>query len=222
MKKLEIACFTNASIQIAFENGANRIELCDQMEVGGTTPSIEMVKFASQFNIPKYMMVRPRGGNFVYSNEEFEIMKKSILEFKNQNINGFVFGLLTEDFQVDISKNKELIHLANPLPCTFHRAFDEVIDRKQALEDCISCGFENILTSGTKKTALEGKESIKDLIQQANNRIIIMPGGGIRSSNIEELDRFVQANWYHSAAIIDGSNTANAEEIQNLKQKLHA
>lgn len=222
MKKLEIACFTNASIQIAFENGADRIELCDQMEVGGTTPSIEMVKFASKFNIPKYMMVRPRGGNFVYSNEEFEIMKKSILEFKNQNINGFVFGLLTEDFQVDISKNKELIHLANPLPCTFHRAFDEVIDRKQALEDCISCGFENILTSGTKKTALEGKESIKDLIQQANNRIIIMPGGGIRSSNIEELDRFVQANWYHSAAIIDGSNTANAEEIQNLKQKLHA
>ena len=222
MKKLEIACFTNASIQIAFENGADRIELCDQMEVGGTTPSIEMVKFASQFNIPKYMMIRPRGGNFIYSDEEFEIMKKSILEFKNQNINGFVFGLLTEDFQVDISKNKELIHLANPLPCTFHRAFDEVIDRKQALEDCISCGFENILTSGTKKTALEGKESIKDLIQQANNRIIIMPGGGIRSSNIEELDRFVQANWYHSAAIIDGSNTANAEEIQNLKQKLHA
>ena len=168
------------------------------------------------------MMVRPRGGNFVYSNEEFEIMKKSILEFKKQAIDGFVFGLLTEDFQVDISKNKELIQLAHPLPCTFHRAFDEVIDRKQALEDCISCGFENILTSGTKKTALEGKEFIKDLIQQANNRIIIMPGGGVRSSNIEELDRFVQANWYHSAAITDGYEIANAEEILNLKQKLHA
>ena len=222
MKKLEIACFTNASIQIAFENGADRIELCDQMEVGGTTPSIEMVKFASKFNIPKYIMIRPRGGNFVYSTEEFETMKKSLLELKKQAIDGFVFGLLTEDFQVDISKNKELIQLAHPLPCTFHRAFDEVIDRKQALEDCISCGFENILTSGTKKTALEGKEFIKDLIQQANNRITIMPGGGIRSSNIEELDRFVQANWYHSAAITDGSNTANAEEIQNLKQKLHA
>lgn len=222
MKKLEIACFTNASIQIAFENGADRIELCDQMEVGGTTPSIEMVKFASKFNIPKYIMIRPRGGNFVYSTEEFETMKKSLLELKKQAIDGFVFGLLNEEFQIDIQKNKELIQLAHPLPCTFHRAFDEVIDRKQALEDCISCGFENILTSGTKKTALEGKEFIKDLIQQANNRIIIMPGGGIRSSNIEELDRFVQANWYHSAAIIDGSNTANAEEIQNLKQKLHA
>lgn len=222
MKKLEIACFTNASIQIAFENGADRIELCDQMEVGGTTPSIEMVKFASKFNIPKYMMVRPRGGNFVYSNEEFEIMKKSILEFKNQNINGFVFGLLNEEFQIDIQKNKELIQLAHPLPCSFHRAFDQVIEVQQALEDCITCGFQNILTSGLKQTALEGKEILQALIQQANNRITIMPGGGVRSSNIEELDRFVQANWYHSAAIIDGSNTANAEEIQNLKQKLHA
>lgn len=222
MKKLEIACFTNTSIQIAFENGADRIELCDQMEVGGTTPSIEMVKFASQFNIPKYIMIRPRGGNFVYSDEEFETMKKSIIEFKDQNINGFVFGLLTEDFQVDIHKNKELLQLAYPLPCTFHRAFDEVLNRKKALEDCVICGFENILTSGTKKTALEGKEFIKDLIQQANNRIIIMPGGGVRSSNIEELDSYVNSNWYHSAAITDGYEIANAEEIQNLKQKLHA
>jgi len=222
MKKLEIACFTNASIQIAFENGADRIELCDQMEVGGTTPSIEMVKFASKFNIPKYIMIRPRGGNFIYSDEEFEIMKKSILEFKNQNINGFVFGLLTEEFQVDIPKNKELIQLAHPLPCTFHRAFDQVIEVKQALEDCITCGFQNILTSGLKQTAIEGKEILQDLIQQANNRIIIMPGGGVRSSNIEELNSFVNSNWYHSAAITDGYEIANAKEIQNFKQKLNA
>jgi copper homeostasis protein len=222
MKKLEIACFTNTSIQIAFENEADRIELCDQMEVGGTTPSIEMVKFASQFNIPKYIMIRPRGGNFVYSTEEFETMKKSLLELKKQAIDGFVFGLLTEDFQVDISKNKELIQLAHPLPCTFHRAFDQVIEVKQALEDCITCGFQNILTSGLKQTAIEGKEILQDLIQQANNRIIIMPGGGVRSSNIEELDSFVNSNWYHSATITDGYEIANAKEIQNLKQKLNA
>lgn len=222
MKKLEIACFTIASIKIALKNGANRIELCDQMEVGGTTPSDEMVTEAAKYDLLKYAMIRPRGGNFIYSTEEFETMKKSLLDLKEQAIDGFVFGLLTEDFQVDISKNKELIQLAHPLPCTFHRAFDQVIEVKQALEDCITCGFENILTSGLKQTAIEGKEILQDLIQQANNRITIMPGGGVRSSNIEELDHFVQANWYHSAAITDGSNTANAEEIQNLKQKLHA
>lgn len=222
MKKLEIACFTLQSIQIAFENGANRIELCEQMEVGGTTPSSEMVTFASKFNIPKYVMIRPRGGNFVYTNEEFETMKKSILNFKNQSINGFVFGILSEDLQIDNIRNSELISIAHPLPCTFHRAFDEVVDTKKALEDCITCGFENILTSGTKKTALEGKEILHELIRQANNRITIMPGGGIRSVTISELNSFVNANWYHSAAITDSGEIANSTEILDLIHKLNA
>ena len=109
--------------KLLFENGADRIELCDQMEVGGTTPSIEMVKFASKFNIPKIYYDSTKRRKFYLFKCRVSNNEKSILEFKNQNINGFVFGLLTEDFQVDIAKNKELIQLANPLPLHLSSCF---------------------------------------------------------------------------------------------------
>lgn len=147
-------------------------------------------------------------------------MKYSIEEMKKLGVNGFVFGILNEDNTVNIAQNSELLALAKPYPCTFHRAFDEVLDYKQALEDVISCGFSTILTSGTFQNVIEGKEILKELVNQANNRIEIMPGGGLRSTNISELDKMVNANWYHSSAITDKSETANPEEIIQLKKKL--
>lgn len=189
--------------------------------LGGTTPTAKLIiDTLNKVETTVYVMIRPRGGNFTYSDIEFEEMKYSIEEMKKLGVNGFVFGILNEDNTVNIAQNSELLALAKPYPCTFHRAFDEVLDYKQALEDVISCGFSTILTSGTFQNVIEGKEILKELVNQANNRIEIMPGGGLRSTNISELDKMVNANWYHSSAITDKSETANPEEIIQLKKKL--
>ena len=221
MKKIEIACFNLESALIAQKVGADRVELCADMSVGGTTPKIEIIKQAREnLTIDLYVMIRPRGGNFVYSDSELEQMKFEIETIKKLGINGFVFGILKEDRTINIEQNKALIDIAKPFPCTFHRAFDEVLDYEQALENLISCGFSTILTSGTFPNVMEGKEVLKQLVIQAKNRIEIIPGGGLRSTNISELNEMVKANWYHSSAITDGSETANPEEIIQLKKKL--
>ncbi len=223
MKKVEIACFNLESALIAQNAGADRVELCADMSVGGTTPSIEIIQQAREhLTIDLYVMIRPRGGNFVYSELEFEQMKSEIETIKKLGVNGFVFGILKDDNTINIEQNKVLVELAKPFPCTFHRAFDEVSDLKKALEDVISCGFSTILTSGTYPNVMEGKEILKQLVNQANNRIEIMPGGGLRSTNISALDVMVNANWYHSSAITDGSERANSEEIMQLKNKLQS
>ena len=223
MKKIEIACFNLESAVIAQKAGADRVELCADMSVGGITPTIEIIKQAREhLTIDLYIMIRPRGGNFVYSDSEFEKMKFEIETIKKLGINGFVFGILKEDRTINIEQNKALIDIAKPFPCTFHRAFDKVLDYEQALENLISCGFSTILTSGTFPNVMKGKEVLEQLVIQANNRIEIMPGGGLRSTNISALDEMVNANWYHSSAITDGSETANPEEITQLKNKLQS
>lgn len=221
MKKIEIACFNLESALIAQKAGADRVELCANMSVGGTTPTVEIIQQAREhLTIDLYIMIRPRGGNFVYSDSEFEQMKSEIETIKKLGINGFVFGILKDDNTINIEQNKELVELAEPLSCTFHRAFDEVLDYEKALEEVISCGFSTILTSGTFPNVMEGKEVLKQLVIQANNRIEIMPGGGLRSINISALNEMVNANWYHSSAITDGSEIASSEEIVQLKNKL--
>ena len=222
-KKIEIACFNLESALIAQKAGADRVELCADMSVGGVTPIIETIKKAREnLTIDLYIMIRPRGGNFVYSEAELEQMKMEIETIKKLDVNGFVFGILNEDKTIHIEKNIALVELAKPLSCTFHRAFDEVLDYEQALEDVISCGFSTILTSGTFSNVIEGKDVLRQLVIQANNRIEIMPGGGLRSTNISELYKLVKANWYHSSAITDGSEIANQEEIIKLKKKLQS
>ena len=222
-KKIEIACFNLQSALIAQKAGADRVELCADMTFGGTTPLIETIQQAREhLTIDINIMIRSRGGNFVYSDSEFEQMKSEIETIKKLGVNGFVFGILKEDNTINIQQNKALVELAKPLPCTFHRAFDQVSNYEKALEDVISCGFSTILTSGTFPNVMEGKEVLKQLIIQAKNRIEIMPGGGLRSTNISELDEMVNANWYHSSAITDGSETANQEEIIKLKKKLQS
>ena len=223
MKKIEIACFNLESAVLAQKAGADRVELCADMSVGGTTPKIEIIKQAREnLTIDLYIMIRPRGGNFVYSDIEFQQMKSEIETIKKLRVNGFVFGILNEDKSINFEQNKVLVELAKPFPCTFHRAFDEVLDYEQALENLISCGFSTILTSGTFPNVMKGKEVLEQLVIQANNRIEIMPGGGLRSTNISALDEMVNANWYHSSAITDGSETANPEEITQLKNKLQS
>ena len=220
-KKIEIACFHLESVLLAQKAGADRIELCANISVGGTTPSINIIQQAlEKITIDCYVMIRPRGGNFVYSDAEFELMKSEIKTIKKLGANGFVFGILNKDNTINIQQNKVLVALAHPLPCTFHKAFDEVSNHEKALEDVISCRFSTLLTSGTATNVMHGKEIIKQLINQANHRIQIMPGGSLRSSNISNLDQIVQANWYHSSAITDHSEIANSSEITALKAHL--
>ena len=221
MAQLEIASFNLNSALIAQENGADRIELCAGIEFGGTTPSVEMTQQArANLTIDLLVMIRPRGGNFVYSKAEFEQMKSEIQTLKKLNVDGFVFGILNKDYSINIAKNRELVNLAKPFPCTFHRGFDEVSDAFKSLEDVIDCGFQTILTSGQKPNVVEGANQLAALIEKADNRITIMPGGGLRSSNIAEIQQKTKAIFYHSSAITNGSETAVAEEIIALKSNL--
>lgn len=221
MEKLEIACFNPESALIAQQGGADRVELCDNIKEGGTTPDFEITReIREQITIPLYVMIRPRGGNFVYSEEEFQMMKKEIQQFKPLGVNGFVFGILNHDRTINTKQNSELVAMAKPLPCTFHRAFDAVTDILLSLEDVIQCGFSTILTSGTMPNVVEGITVLQQLVEKANNRITIMPGGGLRSGNIKLLQQQTNAGFYHSSAITDGSETANIDEVKMLKSNL--
>lgn len=220
-RQLEIACFNSDSALIAQQNGAHRVELCDAMEVGGISPTTEVVQqVRANVFIDLYVMIRPRGGSFVYSDAEFKQMKTTILAFKEIKVDGFVFGVLDENNQIDIEKNKELVALAHPLPSTFHRAFDEVSDVFQSLEEVIYCGFTTLLTSGQAQNVVDGITVLSELVQIANNRIAIMPGGGLRSSNIELILKKTNALFYHSSAITDDSVSPNPNEIKALVSKL--
>jgi copper homeostasis protein len=223
MNQLEIACFNLESALIAQNAGADRVELCADMSIGGTTPNFEITKQVRKLlTIDLNVMIRPRGGNFVYSEVEFQQMKNEILQFKKLAVNGFVFGILNENNSINKTQNTELVNLAKPFPCTFHRAFDEVEDAFQSLEDIIYCGFQTILTSGQKPNVIEGVNQLAELVSKANNRIIIMPGGGLRSTNIEFLQEKTKATFYHSSAITNESETANPKEVKQLKSKLNA
>jgi copper homeostasis protein len=219
--QLEIACFTMSSALIAQKNGADRVEFCDGILVGGITPDHGATELlVSSFTIDLFVMIRPRGGNFVYTESEFNQMKSDIINFKKIGVNGFVFGILNEDYTINTNKNKELVDLAHPLPCTFHRAFDEVTQPIQALEDVIQCGFTTVLTSGQAPNVIDGVNQLARLVEAANKRVIIMPGGGLRAENIEFIQQKTQATFFHSSAIIDVGELPNPSEIVALKSKL--
>lgn len=220
MSKIEIACFNPESAITAFENGADRIELCDGLSEGGTTPDFETVKqLREKINIPMFVMIRPRGGDFTYSDEEFKQMKSDLTRLKSLNVDGFVFGILDENDEVNVVQNKELIKLAEPYPSTFHRAFDRARDLEQSLEKVIACGFNTILTSGQKPNVSKGKENLRKLVELSAGRIEILVGGGLRSTNIEEIREYTKAQYFHSSAIIDGGAFASAGEVVALKNK---
>ena len=198
---LEIAVFNIQSAILASKAGADRIELCENPFDGGTTPSYGTLKTVREkINIPVFPIVRPRGGDFLYNDEEYEVMRKDILLIKDLGFEGVVIGLLKQDGTIDVSRTIKLVELAYPLEVTFHRAFDRATEPLQALEDVISCGCQRMLTSGQVPNAFDGKELIKQLIQQADDRIIIMPGSGVRSSNIKELAAYTGAGELHSSA----------------------
>lgn len=186
--KIEVVAYNIDSAFGAQEGGADRIELCDSPGDGGNTPSYGVVEaLRPHITMDIFAMVRPRGGDFLYSAHEFTAMKHDIVQFKKLKVDGVVFGILNADGTLDKKRCKELIELARPLKVTIHRAFDMTRDPMEALEDCIEVGFDRILTSGQKAKAFEAVELIAELVKQAKGRISIMPGSGVNESNAVEL-----------------------------------
>ncbi|XP_041065454.1 copper homeostasis protein cutC homolog isoform X1 [Carcharodon carcharias] len=185
----------------AQRGGASRIELCSGLMEGGITPSIGLLQVVKQYvRIPVFAMIRPRGGDFLYSDSEIEIMKADIKMAKANGADGTVFGVLTEDGRVNAEVCMDLIAESRPLSVTFHRAFDMVHDPMTALECLISLGFERVLTSGCDSTALEGLPTIKCLVEQAKQRIIVVPGGGITERNVQRILEGSGAQEFHCSA----------------------
>ena len=223
LRQLELCAYNIESCIIAAQCGASRIELCASPEAGGTTPGYGTIKYAIEhINIPVYVMIRPRGGSFVYSPPELEIIENDIKACKSLGCKGIVTGILTPDNNIDTEKIKRMVTLAYPMGVTFHKAFDETTDMQQALEDIIATGCGRILTSGLCPTALAGAANISKLIAQAAGRIVIMPGGGVRSANIEEIALKTDALEYHTSAITYNNQKYIAEklEIRTILKKL--
>ncbi|HEY8388039.1 MAG TPA: copper homeostasis protein CutC [Parasegetibacter sp.] len=201
---LEVCCFNVESCFAAYEAGADRIELCGNPAEGGITPGYGTISFIREhIPIKLFPIIRPRGGDFIFSNEEFEVMKRDIRICREMECDGVVVGVLTKGGKIDKARTKELVEIADPMRVTFHRAFDMCDDLFSALEDLIECGCERVLTSGGYFTATEGAEVLKQLVDLAGRHIIVMPGGGIRASNIKELAALTHAREFHSSARIN-------------------
>jgi len=183
----------------AERGGAQRIELCAELSLGGLTPSEELMRRVRELvRVPIFAMIRPRAGDFVYSPEEVSQMRRDIAAAKRARMDGIVLGVLIAERQVDVERTRELVKLAEPLPVTFHRAFDEVADLDTALEEVVETGAARILTSGGAPTAPQGLAALAKLITAAGNRITIVPGSGISASNILEVAQRTRARELHS------------------------
>lgn len=203
MVSLEVCANSVISAVAAQEGGATRVELCDNLSDGGTTPSAGQILLARKLlHIKIYVLIRPRGGDFLYNDAEFEIMKADIRHCIEAGCDGVVIGMLTPEGHVDKPRCKELVEIAKQwgLGVTFHRAIDMAADIHQALEDIIEIGCERVLTSGGKTTAIEGASVIASLVQQSAGRISIMPGCGVDENNVNDIVRFTGAKEVHSTA----------------------
>ena len=200
--KLEIAVFSVEAAVTALKAGAHRIEFCENPQEGGTTPSYGSLKTLRSYTTqPVFPIIRPRGGDFFYSRSEFEVMKADLLIIKELGYLGAVIGLLNADGSIDTKRTKELVDIAGPsMQISFHRAFDRCNDPLIALEEIIETGCKRILTSGQVPNAADAIPLLKKLVEQAGDRIIIMPGSGVRSNNIKEITQATAAKEMHSSA----------------------
>ncbi len=216
---LEIACCELTSAEMALNSMADRIVFCANNARGGTTPDFyEFLHLKRNFTTPVFVLIRPNGGPFYYSSQEFIEMKSSIISFAEAGADGFVFGILTAHNEIDEEKNRELLELAGDIPCTFHRAFDVTSDLNQSAETLIKLGFKGILSTGGQRSAWEGREPLKDLIAAYSDKIDIIVAGGVRSENAAEIKDFTQATNFHSSAILKYDTFATAPEIKKLKK----
>ncbi len=217
---LEICVDSFQSAKNAELGGADRIELCAALSEDGLTPSLGFAKLCVKLlSLEVYPMVRPRQGDFVYSKEELQIMIEDIRRFKAIGVHGIVVGVLQKNGRIHEVAMRRMINAARPLPVTFHRAFDHTPDPIKALDTLIDLKIDRVLTSGQQPTAMEGIDVLAQLVKHASQRIIIMPGSGVRSSNISDLLKS-HATEYHGSARLKGSIEANVEEVKSIKTLL--
>jgi copper homeostasis protein len=223
---LEISVESVDAAMAAERGGARRIELCSNAREGGTTPSRELMRAVRErVSLPIFSMVRPRAGNFVYTDKEFGAMQREIEATKECRMDGVVLGLLDADGEVDIARTKQLVDLVRPLPITFHRAFDECADLRVSLEDVIKTGATRLLTSGGKRTASEALDVLEELVRIAGERLVVMPGSGLHAGNVRETVQKTGAREYHaglSSVVADAANNLGAfeKEVRKLSAAL--
>jgi len=221
---LEISVESVQAAVAAERGGAQRIEFCSNAREGGTTPSPELLRVVRErVPIPIFSMNRPRGGNFVYSDAEFEAMRRDVETAKELGMDGIVLGLLDVDGQVDVARTKRLVERARPLPVTYHRAFDECVDLRKSLEDVVKTGATRLLTSGGKRTAPEALEVLGELVRMAGERVILMPGSGLHAGNIREAVQRTGAREYHAGlSSVVADSTANIDAFEEEVRRLAA
>jgi copper homeostasis protein len=204
----EVAVGSIESALIAQSAGANRIELCAGLAIGGITPSYGMIAVARErLDIPMNVIIRPRRGDFLYSDVEFDMMQRDIAYAKSLGVNGVVIGMLKADGTVDVERVRVLVEQAKPLHVTFHRAFDMAVDLMQALDDLIALDIDTVLTSGQESSAEKGLSLITALVKHAQGRVSIMPGAGINPSNIKDIVMMSGASEFH----FSGKGTVNSQ-----------
>ena len=199
MALVEAAVDTLQSALAAERSGAGRVELCASLHDGGTTPSAGLIAATTQHvGIPVFVLIRPRGGAFTYSDSEIDVMRRDIELARQQRAQGIVTGALDEDGGIDVATTRELVAAATGLPVTFHRAFDYTGNLSEGLEQLIDAGVSRVLTSGGAATALEGADAIARLVDQGRGRIAVMAGGGIREHNVREVIGRTGVNEVHA------------------------
>ncbi len=200
MAVIEIAVDSTESARAAEQGGAQRIELCSALREGGLTSSLGLVRTVrSACTIALFTIIRPRGGDFLYTADEFRAMQEDIRIMGKEGVDGVVFGLLTPDGQVDKERTRALVELARPMEVTFHRALDMTSDPERALEDVIACGVQRVLTSGGASSAWAGRKRLQAMVQQAAERTTIVVGGGVRPAQISRLMASTGATEFHSS-----------------------
>lgn len=225
MIKAEVCANSIESAMEGKKGGAFRIELCDNLNIGGTTPRYEDIESTTQcIDIQINTLIRPRGGDFIYSLSEFEIMKQDIDFCGQAGCNGVVFGILNYDGSIDEKRNNELLEIAREygMSTTFHRAIDASANVFDSLENIINLGFDRILTSGGKETAIEGENIIEEMIAIAGNRIIIMPGGGITEENIANLVKATKLKEFHGSFRDINKNKTDQYKVEQAIKNANA
>ena len=219
---LEVCAASLTSARTAAKAGATRIELCQRLDLGGLTPEREdILACVKELPLQTFVLIRPRGGDFCYSDEEFRILLDDIRFCRDHGAHGVVVGFLTHDGDIDVEKSRIAVETAGSLPITFHRAFDRCRDWRKGLEEIIGCGYSRILTSGQQPTAIQGIETLKQIQQQANGRIAILAGSGINAGNAAEIIRQTGVSEVHGSCKVSGYESDEAEVRKTLNTIEH-
>lgn len=220
-KQLLEVCIENIeSILIAEKANASRIEFCADLCEGGITPSLGMFRTARKLSkLPFNVMIRPRGGNYIYSKNEYKTMVEDVHIFREEGADAIVFGILDSKANIDIERTQKIIAEAGNLSVTFHRAFDETSDGYKSLDQLIELGVDRVLTSGLSPCVTDGTQILKGLIQRASDKIIVMPGCGINKNNFIDIDNAINAREYHGT-FKNNSSYADFESINSITKYL--